>query len=73
VEAVFVYDSVARPIVSLVFKCFGVPEDAVQSMLVTSEEMKYYLRAAYGDSNRFRGGNIEKIFKACVKAMDQCH
>ena len=44
------YDSVAHAIASLVFQAYGVSEEAVQSMLSTIEEMKYYLRTAYGDS-----------------------
>ena len=35
------YDSVAHAIASLVFQAYGVPEEAVQSMLSTIEEMNY--------------------------------
>ena len=45
------YDSLAHAITYLVFQAYGVPEEAVHSMLSTIEEMKYYLRTAYGDSN----------------------
>ena len=38
-----IYDSVAHAIASLVFQAFGVPEEAVQSMLSIIEEMKYFL------------------------------
>ena len=52
VDAANCFDSVAHAITSLVFQAYGVPEEAVRSMLSTIEEMKYYLRTAYGDSTR---------------------
>ena len=55
VDAANCYDSVAHAIASLVFQAYGVPEKAVQSMLYTIEEMKYYLRTAYGDSKNYIG------------------
>ena len=66
------YDSVAHTIASLVFQSFGVPKEAVVSMLETIEEMKYFLRTAYGDSKTFRGSKIEVKFKVCVKVMERC-
>ena len=63
VDAANCYDSVAHTIASLVFQSFGVPEEAVQSMLTTIEEMKYFLRTAYGDSKNFRGSKIEVKFQ----------
>ena len=49
VDAAQCFDSVAHAITSLVFQAFGVPEEAVHSMLTTTEEMKYFLRTSYGD------------------------
>ena len=43
VDAAQCYNSVAHAIASLVFQAFGVPEEAVHSMLTTIEEMKYFL------------------------------
>ena len=57
------YNSVACVISSLVFHSFGVPREAVLSMLETIEEMKYFLQTAYGDSKSFRGSNIEVKFQ----------
>ena len=57
------YDSVAHAIASLVFQAHSVPEEAVQSMLSTIEEMKYYLRTAYGDSKNYRGHKISVKFQ----------
>ena len=63
VDAANFYDSVAHAIASLVFQAYGVPEEAVQSMLSTIEEMKYYLRTAYRDSKNFRGHKISVKFQ----------
>ena len=63
VDAAQCYDSVAHAIASLVFQAFGVPEEAVHSMLTTIEEMKYFLRTAYGDSKTFRGSKFEIKFQ----------
>ena len=52
VDAAQCYDSVAHAIASLMVQAFGVPEETVHSMLATIEEMKYFLRTAYGDSSR---------------------
>ena len=57
-DAANCYDRVAHPIASLTFQAFGVPEKAVHAMLTTIEEMKYFLRTAYGDSKNFRGHKI---------------
>ena len=52
----------AHDIGSLVFQAFGVPEEAVKSMLTAIEEMKYFLRTVYGDSTEFAGSKIEIKF-----------
>ena len=59
VDAENCYSGVAHAIASLVFQSFVLPKEAVQSMLKTIEEMKYFLRTAYGDSKQFRGSTIE--------------
>ena len=67
VDAVQCYNSVAHAIASLVFQVFGVPGEAVLSMLTTIEEMKYFLMTAYGDSTSFRGGKFEITFQAIIR------
>ena len=59
IDAANCYDSIAHAIASLVFQAFGVPEGAIESMLTAIEEMKYFLRTAYGDSKEFAGSTIE--------------
>ena len=57
------YDSIAHAIASMVFQAFGVPEEAIFSMLKEIEEMKYFLQTAYGDSTDFKGSSIEVKFQ----------
>ena len=40
----------------MVFQAFGVPTPAIESMLTTIQEMRFYLRTGYGDSSDFAGG-----------------
>ena len=63
IDAANCYDSIAHAIASLVFQAFGVPEAAIESMLTAIEEMKYFLRTAYGDSKDFAGSSIEVKFQ----------
>ena len=57
------YDCIAHAIASLVFQPFGVPEEAIETMLTSIEEMKYFLFTAYGDSKEFVGSTIEVKFQ----------
>ena len=63
VDAKDCYDSAAHAIASLVFQAFGVPEGAIEAMLTAIEEMKFFLRTAYGDSKSFAGSTIEVKFQ----------
>ena len=66
VDAANCYNSIAHAIASLIFQAYGVPEEAVHSMLTAIEETKYYLRTVYGDSKNFRG------HKTSVKVQGLC-
>ena len=59
VDAANFYDRVAHLIDSLVFQSFGVGEKSVTAMLEAIEEIKFFLRTAYGDSKEFSGSTIE--------------
>ena len=63
IDAANCYDSIAHAIASLVFQAFGVPEEAIESMLTAIQDMKYFLRTAYGDSTEFVGSTIEVKFQ----------
>ncbi len=53
------YGRIAQSMASLIFQSFGVQSTAVSAMLETIQEMKFFLRTAYGDSKTFAGSSIE--------------
>ena len=59
VDAANCYDRIAHAMASLVFQACGVPEGAVASMLEAIQNMKFFLRTAFGDSKDFAGSTIE--------------
>ena len=56
VDADNCYDQIAHPMASMVFQSFGVPTPAIESMLTTIQNMKFFLRTGYGDSTNYAGG-----------------
>lgn len=42
------YDNIVHVIILPVFQSFGVPESAIAFVLAAIQEMKYFLRTAYG-------------------------
>ena len=63
VDATSCYDSIAHAIASLVFQSFGVPLSAVSTMLTAIQNMKYFLRTAFGDSKNYANSMIEVKFQ----------
>lgn len=63
VDAANCYDSIAHAIASIVFQACGVPEEGVHMMLSTIQDMKYFLRTAYGDSRNCRGAKLQVKFQ----------
>lgn len=59
VDADNCFDRVAHAIASLVFQAFGVSENTAGAMLKTIQEMKFFLRTAFGDSKTAAGSTIE--------------
>ena len=59
VDASNCYDRIAHAMASLIFQAFGVESTAVSTMLETIQEMKFFLRTAYGDSKTFAGSSID--------------
>jgi hypothetical protein len=59
VDADNCYSRIAHAIASLVFQAFGVPSTAVESMLTTIREMKFFLRMGFGDSTDFASSKFE--------------
>ncbi len=50
------YDCIAHPMASMVFQSFGIPTPAIESMLTTIQNMKFFLRTGYRDSANYAGG-----------------
>jgi hypothetical protein len=66
VDALNCYDRIGRAMAYLVFQAFGVPTLAVESMLGTIENMKFFLRMGFGDSMSLAGGGIS------IKTQGMC-
>jgi hypothetical protein len=52
------YKRIAHTMAVLIFQAFGVPLMAVETMLGTIENMKFFLRIGFGDLKLFAGGGI---------------
>jgi hypothetical protein len=50
------YNGIAHPMASMVFQSFGVPTPAIESILTTIQNMKFFLWTGYGDSAAYAGG-----------------
>ena len=53
------YDSVAHAIACLIFQAVGVPVEGAMAMLEAIQDMKFFLRTAYGDSTNCAHSAIE--------------
>eukprot|EP00956_Cyclotella_meneghiniana_P010715 scaffold14988_cov36-Cyclotella_meneghiniana.AAC.2 len=58
VDAANCYDRVAHAVASMVFQAFGTPASACESMLTAIQEMKFFLRTAFGDSDKSVGAKV---------------
>ena len=58
VDAENCFDRVAHAMASLIFQAFGVSGQSVETMLGTIQEMKFFLRTAFGDSQEFSGSTM---------------
>jgi len=70
VDADNCYDRIAHPMASMVFQSFGVPTLAIESMLTTIQNMKFFLRTGYGDST-YAGGESKDVIDP-VKTQGMC-
>ena len=52
------YDRIAHAMASLIFQAFGVPLNAVKTMLGAIKNMKFLLQTGFGDSKSFVGGGL---------------
>ena len=58
VDASNCYDRAANAIASLIFQVFGVKSEVYLTMLECIQNMRFYLRTAFGDSKEFAGSSI---------------
>ncbi len=58
VDADNCYNRIAHPMASMIFQSFGVPTLAIESMLTTIQNMKFFLRTGYGNSANYTGGEF---------------
>ena len=63
------FDRIAHPIASLIFQALSVNSQASEAMLTTIQEMKFFLRTAYGDSKNFTNSKIKLKLRAYVKEV----
>ena len=63
------YNIILHAIASLFFQAFGVPFEAVESMLTVIEEIQYFLLTAYGHSKNFAGSTIELKFQGFFQGI----
>jgi hypothetical protein len=59
VDASNCYDRIAHAMASLIFQSFGIEDTAITAMLEMIQEMKIFLRTAFGDSKQFACLTIE--------------
>jgi hypothetical protein len=52
------YNRIIHAMASMIFQAFGVPTNAIESMLGAIENMKFFLRTSFDDSKTFAGGRI---------------
>jgi hypothetical protein len=71
VDAGNCYYQIAHPMASMVFQAFGVPTPAIESMLTTIQNMKFFLRTGYGDSEGYAEGDYDDS-KDPIKTQGMC-
>jgi hypothetical protein len=59
VDASNCYDRIAHVMALLIFQSFGIAETAVTMMMEMIQEMKFFLRTAFGDSREFASSTIK--------------
>jgi hypothetical protein len=59
VDANNCYNRIAHAIISMVFQAFGVPLTAVEALLTTIQEIKFFLCMGFGDSTDFASSKFK--------------
>jgi hypothetical protein len=71
VDADNCYDCIAHPMASMVFQSFGILTPEIESVLITIQNMKFFLRTSYGDSANYAGGESDDA-EDPVKTQGMC-
>jgi hypothetical protein len=71
VDADNCYNHIAHPMASMVFQAFGKPTPAIESMLTMIQNMKFFLRTGYGNSEGYAGGDQNDI-KDPIRMQGMC-
>jgi hypothetical protein len=71
VDASNCYDRIAHAIALLVFQAFGVPASAIDPMLSTIENMKFFLQRGFGDLTKCYKPLVNVPYKRTFGAPDQ--
>jgi hypothetical protein len=71
VDANNCYNHIAHPMALMVFQAFGVPTPAIESMLTTIQNMKFFLRTGFGDSEDYAGGDQDDS-KDPIRTQGMC-
>ena len=69
VDADSCFDRIAHPIASLIFQVLGVNTQASEAMLTTIQEIKIFLRTAYGDFKNFANPELNLKLRAYAKEV----
>jgi len=67
VDAATCYDRMAHAIISLCTRRLGMPQAAINSLLSMIQQMRFYLRTAFGDSDTFYGGSLDDPLQGCCQ------
>jgi len=61
------YDRMAHAIISLCTQQLGMPQQVINFLLQTIQQMCFYLRTGFGDSDHFYGGPSEMPLQGCCQ------
>lgn len=67
VDAAACYDRMAHSIISLCAQGLGMPTTVLVCLLTTIQNMKFFLRTAHGDSDKFYGGPCAIPLQGCCQ------
>jgi len=67
VDAATCYNWMAHSIISLCTRRLEMPQVVINSLLSMIQQMRFYLRTAFGDSDTFYGGSLDDPLQGCCQ------